>query len=120
MGWFNVQPLCHGLTVNTEVKSKFVGFKTTPADAARYKEAAERHGGVSSMARNAIDTFLGEKITGTARSPGEAALLAAVRRDADLAADLTSIAAASKLDADARGLVRRLAAVLARGRKRKP
>ena len=106
--------------MDVEKKTAFVGFKTTPSDARRYKQAADRHGGTSQMARNAIDSFLGEKITGTARSDAEAALLTAVRRDPELAADLTAIAGVSKLDADARGLVRKLAVVLRRGRGRKP
>lgn len=98
----------------------FVGFKTSQAEGARYRDAARAKGvPLSVMVRTAVDSLLTGDATAIARTKEEALLLGAVKLDAPLAADLTAIGAGAR-DRDARELVRRLAVLLSSGRVGSP
>lgn len=115
--WFNLQVVCHGLTVNDEGHDAFIGFKSTPAAAEAYREAAREKGmPLSAYVRAALESFGGKEVRGVARTEAEGLLLLLARGDARLAAELSAIAGAANSDRDARQLVKRLAAVLSAGR----
>ncbi len=95
----------------------FVGFKATNSDAANYRAAAKaRKTDLSKMVRAALDQLVSGSARGIAKNEAEATLLDFVRLEPGLAADLSALGGAAAADRDAREVLRRLAALLSRGK----